>query len=103
MRRTLGILCILAPFVAAVLGAASARRDVRLAGMAIAATLVVWLILGNTGRGLLAFAGGTAAAAAVALIAGARSPVGVIAVAVVVAGFATVGKMLVGERSTIAQ
>ena len=101
MRRTLGALFVVAPFVAAAISAGSARRDLRLAAMAVVSTVTVWLLLRTAGRSvagvLLAFGLATVAGAGVALIAGARAPFGVIAVAIVVAAFASMGQFLLGR------
>lgn len=66
--------------------------------MAVVSTLTVWLLLRVTGRSLatavLTFGIAALFAAGAALIAGARAPFGVVAVAVVVAAFATIGQLL---------
>jgi hypothetical protein len=98
MRRTLGLLAVAAPFVAAAIAAASARRDFRLGAMAIVATLAVWLAV-RFGRrsfatALNAFGLGTLGATLAAVVVGARSVIGVGSVAVVVAAFATAGQLL---------
>ncbi len=98
MRRTLGVLFLAGPFVAGVVAAASVRRDFRLIAMAIVATIAAWLIRHKSGapavQAGLAFASATVAAIAAAVVAGARAPFGVGAVAVVVAVFATIGQLL---------
>jgi hypothetical protein len=98
MRRTLGALFVVAPFVAAAIAAGGARRDPRLAAMAVVSTVTVWLLLRVVRRSfagvLLAFGLATVAGVGVALIAGARAPFGVVAVAIVVAAFASTGRLL---------
>lgn len=102
MRRLLGILCVAAPFVAATITASSARHDFRIAVMAIVSTAMIWLVVRMTGTSLrsavLAFGLAVLSAAGIALVAGARDPFAVLAVAGVIAGFATVGQFLVGSR-----
>src|ERR1044071_5043550 len=89
MRRSIGVLLIAGPFVAGAIAAVGARHDARIAVMAAVATAVVWLMPRGARRSvstaLLAFALASLGASAVAAVAGARSPFGVIAVAVVVA------------------
>jgi hypothetical protein len=98
MRRILGVLFASGPFVAGVVAAASERRDFRLAAIAIVATIAAWLLGPRTtlspGRTVLIFSASTVASAATAVVAGAKAPFGVIAVAVVVAAFATTGRLL---------
>jgi len=98
MRRTLGVLFLAGPFVAGAIAAASARRDFRLIAMAVVATITAWLIRPRSGapavRASLAFAAATVTAIATAVIVGARAPFGVVAVAVVVAAFAAIGRLL---------
>lgn len=98
MRRTLGVLFFAGPFVAAAVAAASARRDLRLAVMAVVATLSARLVLhtdtASVTRTIVAFALAFGTGAGAALISGARAPFGVIAVAAVVAAFATTGQLL---------
>jgi hypothetical protein len=71
--------------------------------MALAATVVAWLLRhrigASKGRVIFAFALAAGAAAAVAVVGGARSAIGVVAVAVVLAGFATVGAFLLSVRA----
>lgn len=100
----LAILFSLAPFVAGVIAVLSARRDVRMLWMAVAATLVARVVLaaaaarwGATRGALAAAAAATVVAAGVAVLLGARAVFGVGAVAVVLAGCATVGAVL-GRR-----
>jgi hypothetical protein len=98
MRRVLGMLCVAAPFVAGAIAAASARRDLRLIAMALVATLSVWLLERRANDSVARVAGtfavATLAAAATAIAFGARGVVGVGAVAIVLAGFATAGRRL---------
>jgi ABC-type uncharacterized transport system permease subunit len=100
MRRTLAILCTAAPFVAAGVAALSARHDLRMAWMALVVTLVAHSVaattatLRRTSSAGISLTIGTFAASAVALIAGARAPFGIIAVAFVLAVFATAGVWL---------
>lgn len=101
MRRTLGALFFAGPFVAGTIAAAGARRDFRLIAMAVVATITAWLIRPRSGapgvQAGLAFAGASVAAITTAVIAGARAPFGVVAVAVVVAAFATAGRLLLAR------
>jgi len=98
VRRTLGALFLAGPFVAGAIAAASARRDLRLIAMAVVATITAWLIRPRSGapavQAGLPFAGATVAAIATGVIAGARAPFGVVAVAVVIAAFAAIGRLL---------
>jgi hypothetical protein len=98
VRRILGVVFTAAPFVAAVIAAAGARHDLRFTWMAIVATTVsrlVFAVSRVSARTLgVSFVAGTLSAAVVALLAGARAPSGVIAVALVMAGFAAVGAFL---------
>lgn len=102
MRRTFGILCVAAPFIAAAIAGGGPRRDLRIAAMAIVSAVMVWLVFRLTGRSfrsaVLSFGLAAPSAAGAALIAGARAPFGVIAVAVVVAAFATIGQLLLRSR-----
>jgi hypothetical protein len=106
MRRTLAVLCTAAPFVAAGVAALSARHDFRMAWMALVATLVVRLVsaltpkLPRAASAGIGVAIGTIAASAVALFAGARAPFGIVAVALVLATFATAGVWLNVPRVT---
>ena len=107
MRRTLGVLFSAGPFVAALVAAASPRRDFRLAAMAVVATLAAWLLLRTSShspaRAATAFAAATGTAAVASLIAGARAASGIIAVAAVVGAFATIGQLLLlPRRQTVA-
>ena len=106
MRRTLGILFFAAPFIAAAIGAASARHDFRLAAMAVVATLTARLLLGTSrasfARVAVAFAVATVIDVATAMVAGARAPFGIIAVAVVIAAFATIGQLLLRSEPAAA-
>jgi hypothetical protein len=101
MRRTLAILFTAAPLVAGAVAAASARHDLRILCMAIAATVVVHLSIAATlrrGAGAsasLAFGLATVAAAAVAMAFGARALIGIMAISVVLAGSATAGAILI--------
>lgn len=100
MRRLLAVLFSIAPFVAGAIAALGARHDVRMLWMAVAATLVarvgvaVLLKRGTPIAAIVSFAAATVAACVVAISFGARGVVGVVAVAVVLAGFATVGAVL---------
>jgi hypothetical protein len=100
MRRILAILCTVAPFVAAGVAAFSARHDLRIAWMALVTTLVARLIAAlaqqrsRTFSAGISVAIGTIAAAAVALVAGAHAPFGIIAVALVLAAFSSAGVWL---------
>ena len=102
MRRTLGILAVAAPFVAGIIAAVSTRHDLRMGFMAIVATLAVWIALRarnpSVAAAFIAFGLASIAAVAVAVLAGARSPFGIIAVAVVISAFATIGRMLLEAR-----
>jgi hypothetical protein len=104
MRRTLAVLCSVAPFVAAGIAAFGARHDPRMIWMALVATVVARLVgplFPRTPRPVaisISIAVGTIAASVVALVAGARAPFGVIAVALVLAGFATAGAWLNAPR-----
>jgi hypothetical protein len=110
MRRVVAALFAAGPFVAGVVAALSARRDLRLLAMALIATLVARIVLAairhraRAFAGGVAFAGGTVAAGVTAVLAGARGMFGVVAVAVVLAAFATIGALLAtsppSERST---
>jgi hypothetical protein len=105
MRRTLAMLLAAAPFVAGLIAALSPRRDMRILWMAAVATLIAHLViaLSSTGRTrnaiVGAFAAATVAASVVAVALGARGVVGVAAVAIVLAAFATAGAVL--NRATI--
>ncbi len=105
MRRTLSILCTVAPFVAAAIAAFGARHDLRMLWMAIVVTLVAQVVHAATPRLRPAFSVlislilGTIIASGVALLAGARAPFGIIAVALVLAIFATAGVWLRGPRT----
>jgi len=98
MRRALGILFFVGPFIAGAVAASSARHDLRLIAMAVVATSAAWLLRpsakAGAGRIALTFAAAAVAAVGTAIVAGARAPFGVIAVAAVVAGFATVAAVL---------
>ena len=100
MRRALAVLCTVAPFVAAGVAAFGARHDLRMIWMALVVTLVAYSVAAITATlRRAASAGisltiGTIAASAVALFAGARAPFGIIAVALVLAVFATAGVWL---------
>jgi hypothetical protein len=98
MRRILGVLFAFGPFVAGVVALTNQRRDFRLVAMAVVATIAAWLLAPrmtvSRGRTVLIFAAAAIAAAATAVVAGARAPFGVGAVAVVVAAFATTGRVL---------
>jgi hypothetical protein len=100
MRRTLAILFTAAPFVAAGVAALSARHDFRMVWMALVVSIVAqsagaatMTLRASTAAGLSLIIG-TVAASAVAVFAGARAPFGVIAVALVLAAFATAGVWL---------
>ncbi len=107
MRRILALLFTASPFVAGTIAGVSARHDLRMLWMALAATAVARVVAGvvrtrqpawpPAGGAALAFVAASAAAAAVAVWAGARAVFGVVAVAVVLAGCATAGALL-GER-----
>lgn len=104
MRRLLAVLFTSAPFVAGVVAALSARRDMRMLWMAAAATVGVRLVAALTPssvdvrkRWMFACIAGTFVASAVAVVLGAHAPFGVGAVAVVLALFATAGAALSGS------
>lgn len=100
MRRTLAVLCTAGPFVAGAIAAVSARHDFRMAWIALVVTAIAYAVvavLPRAQRGASAgvsLALGTIAASVVAWMAGARAPFGIIAVAVVMAAFATAGVWL---------
>jgi hypothetical protein len=100
MRRTLAVLCTVAPFVAAGIAVFGARHEARMIWMALAATLVARCIDPLMPRArhavsvCISIVLGTISASVVASFAGARAPFGVIAVAVVLAAFATAGAQL---------
>jgi hypothetical protein len=100
MRRLLAVLFTAAPFVAASIAALSARRDLRMMWMALAATLVARLVIGamrgrrSSTATAAALALATVAASAVAFSMGARGAVGIVMVAAVLAGCATAGSVL---------
>jgi hypothetical protein len=105
MRRVLGVLLTVAPFVAAAIAALGARRDMRMLWMAIAATLVARMTAaaiapkhGDLTRTVSALAAATAAAAAVAVMFGAYGVFGVTAVAIVLSGCAALGAVLSRNR-----
>ncbi|MEO7458322.1 MAG: hypothetical protein ABIY52_18835 [Gemmatimonadaceae bacterium] len=104
MLRAFALLCFAAPFVAGGMRFISGRGDYRILAMAAAAlagTIVVWKVIRPQRRGaLLVLALATALAAVVALLLGARSPVGVLMVAVVLAGANTAGYVTSMERRT---
>ena len=106
MRRALAALFTIAPFVAGAVAALSARRDLRMLCMAAVATVVARVVSAATppGRARLGasvgFALATVAAAAVAVAFGARAVFGIGAVAVVLAGCATIGAVLVRRPTT---
>ena len=108
MRRLLAFLFSIAPFVAGAIAALGARHDTRMLWMALAATLVarlgVILLMRRGARvaGVVSFMAATVAACVVAASFGARGVFGVVAVAVVLAGFATVGAVLGGSRRVAA-
>lgn len=89
-------LAAIAPFVAAAIAALGTRHDYRILWMAIVATIVAWLTFRSTRRRIrpawpLALLTSASCASATAVLCGARDVIGVGAVAVVVAAFATVG------------
>jgi len=104
MRRLLTLLFTAAPFVAGAMAALSVRHDTRMLWMALAATLVARLATvavpmrrgdgGTAVTAAVAFVAASVAAAVVARLFGARAVFGVGAVAVVLAGCATVGAVL---------
>lgn len=100
MRRALALLCTIAPFVAAAIAGLSARHDWRMAWMAVAVTAVAYAVaLTAAAMPRAASAGlslilGTIIASGIATMSGARAPFGIIAVAVVLAAFATAGVWL---------
>ncbi|MEO7963396.1 MAG: hypothetical protein ABIT38_05740 [Gemmatimonadaceae bacterium] len=101
MRRILALLCSAAPFVASAIAASSARHDLRILWMSLVATLTTRVVVAATrkrrGDVVAAILGtllATIAASVVAMVAGARAAFGVVAVAVVLATFATAGTML---------
>jgi hypothetical protein len=103
MRRLLALLLSAAPFVAAAVAALSARHDLRMLWMALAATLVARLALlaaprrwgagGAVGAALAA----ASAAAVVGMLLGARAAFGVGAVAAVLACCAAAGAAIGGR------
>jgi len=103
MKRILGSLCAVAPFIAATIAALSVRHDLRILWMAVVATLLAWIVSatarsrGMGVAGATAFASASAGAIGVAVAAGARDAFGVIAVGVVVSAFATVGAILLAR------
>ena len=105
MRRALAVLLTVAPFVAGLIAALSARRDTRMLWMAAVATLIANLVivLLPTGRTRIAtagaFVGATVAASVVAVVLGAHGVFGVAAVAIVLAAFAAAGAAM--NRATI--
>ena len=105
MRRSLSILCTAAPFVAAAIAAFGVRHDLRVLVMAVVVTLMAYTVAAINAGARRAVAAsisiitGTVAASAAALIAGARAPFGIIAVALVLAVFATAGVWLRGSRA----
>jgi len=107
MRRILGVLLVAGPFVAGLIAAASARRDLRLIAMAVVATIAAWVLRPKTrataARIALTLVVATAVAAAPAVLAGARGVFGVVAVAVVMAAFATAGAVLLSPISISAR
>jgi hypothetical protein len=100
MRRLLAVLFSIAPFVAGAIAALGVRHDVRMLWMAVASTLVARLVFAVLVRrstpiaAIVSFTAATVAACDVAISFGARGVFGVVAVAVVLAGFATVGAVL---------
>lgn len=108
MRRLLAFLLSIAPFVAGAIAALSARHDTRMLWMALAATLVarlgVVLLMKRSAAvaASVSFPAAVIAACAVAVSFGARGVFGVVAVAVVLAGFATAGAVLGGSRRVAA-
>lgn len=101
MRRLLGTLLVIAPFVAAGIAAGGARHDLRIAEMAVGASVTAWLLLHFLGatnaKAFIAFGLATLVACLIAIIAGAFAPFGVIAVAAVVAGFSVVGQVMLAR------
>lgn len=103
-QRLIALLLSIAPFVAGAIAALGVRHDARMLWMALAATfvarlgVVVLMRRSATIAGWTSFAAATVAACVVAVSFGARGVVGVAAVSVVLAAFATAGAVL-GERS----
>lgn len=104
MRRLLALLFSIAPFVAGAIAALGARHDVRMLWMALAATAVARLGVTVLVRrsapmaAVVSFAAASLAACVVAVSFGAHGAFGVVAVAVVLAAFATVGAVLGESR-----
>lgn len=104
MRRLLAFLFSIAPFVAGAIAALGARHDTRMLWMALAATAVARLGVAVLVRrsapmaAVVSFAAASLAACAVAVSFGAHGAFGVVAVAVVLAAFATVGAVLGESR-----
>jgi hypothetical protein len=100
MRRVLSVLLSVAPFLAGAVAALSARHDLRLVWMAVAATMAVRVVIAVVPRRRLAFSAsvafvaGVVAAAIAAVLLGARGVVGVGMVALVLAGCAAAGATL---------
>jgi hypothetical protein len=100
MRRLLAVLFSIAPFVAGAIAALGVRHDVRMLWMALAATLVarvgvaVLVKQGTAAAGIASFGAASVTACLVAMLFGARGVFGVVAVAVVLAAFATTGAVL---------
>lgn len=101
IRRLLAILFSVAPFVAGAIAALGTRHDVRMLWMALVVTLVarvgVAVLVKQSAlvSAIGSFAAASVAACLVAMLFGARGIFGVVAVAVVLAGFATVGAALI--------
>jgi hypothetical protein len=101
MRRILAVLLTLAPFAAAAIAALSVRRDFRLAWMALAATVVARAVfMFRRARAATPFmtvaslVAATLASSAVAVVLGARSPIGIFLIAAVLSGSAALGAAL---------
>ena len=106
MKRILGWLCTIAPFVAGAIAALGVRHDFRMLWMGLAATLLARVLVAATApsrglgfAGIAAFASASAGAIGVAVALGARGVFGVVAVAVVIAGFSTAGALIQADVS----
>jgi hypothetical protein len=100
MKRILVFLFTVAPFVAGAIPASSARHDMRMLWMALVATIVAQVGAATMSRRpvhwsvIAVFLAAVIAAMIVAVLLGARSLPALGAVAVVLAGSATIGAVL---------
>ena len=101
MRRILAILLTVAPFVAAAIAALSVRRDFRMVWMALAATVVARVVFAyararapTPSATITSIVAATLASSAVGMLLGARNALGVVLVAVVLSGSASLGAAL---------